>query len=269
MIVLTLLLFLSLSSRARAFCSGKEHSDTSLTIRCQPKCRLKVTFGKLDKNGRYLESIKQEPDCRDIVPLHVWKHQHGEPLIDLHCAAYFKTRHLPSMPGVAREIYNPERGLMMTDPDEPNCANLTAKYKLYWLVMDVKVDRPFLKGENWINELPPTPSPPPHGSPPYHRYQFTLFEYSGIKSRVTNVEGHIRRILAENEGRKRRTVMSRIASLFYDFKVVAQTEIRTKFEKEKSKKSKKFMKFTRNAAGALKWPSSKLIFLILVLFHYH
>ena len=188
--VSTLLLLLPLSSSI-----SEDVCSDGLDLSCDTECPLSVTIGT------------STPSCRDSVTLSIWSET--APSLSLSCDA-----------PVGKKF-----GLLMTDPDAPNCASPRAKYWLHWLTLNANLkDGKFLdfSGADVVAPFaPPTPPTPPAGSPPFHRYQFTVFSYSGTKSAVT--ANGVRSIMA---GRK--DFRAEFANLFQNYDVVAQTELRTK-----------------------------------------
>lgn len=185
-----ILLFISVSFSADVCSDGLE-------LACDGDCRLSVTIGSLT------------PTCHSSVPLATWTK--NAPLLfldDTSCD-------IPTGKKV---------GLLMTDPDAPNCAVSHAKYWLHWLVLDANLNGKSidLSSANVIAPFaPPTPPQAPAGLPPYHRYQFTVFAYTGVSSPITT-DG------VKSAMKDRKNFRDLFQKMFQNYETMARTEFKTK-----------------------------------------
>jgi len=171
----------------------------SLSCPSADQCRLSVKIGD------------STPACQAVVPLSTWS----------------TTPPSLSLTGANCVIPDGRKvGILMTDPDAPNCANPRAIYWLHWLALDAHVgDGKNLDSSNaqMISRFaPPTPPKAPEGAPPFHRYQILAFTYSGVGEKAVTQD----QIYAMAKDRK--NFLKSFETLFRDYSLVAQTEFRTK-----------------------------------------
>ena len=171
----------------------------SLSCPSADQCQLSVKIGD------------STPACQTVVPLSAW------------------STTPPSLSLTGSNCVVPDGrkvGILMTDPDAPNCANPRAIYWLHWLALDANVG----EGKNldsgnaqMISRFaPPTPPKAPEGAPPFHRYQILVFAYSGVgEKEVTKDQIHA---IAKD----RKNFLKSFETLFRDYSLLAQTEFRTK-----------------------------------------
>lgn len=117
-------------------------------------------------------------------------------------------------------------GLLMTDPDAPNCQHPKAKYWLHWLALNVGAgDTPdFSHADTIASFAAPTPPSASNGWPPFHRYQIIVFAYTEVKESIT-LNG-VKGLMAD-----RSNFLSgeeKFKDLFQGYEVLAETEVRTK-----------------------------------------
>lgn len=188
--------YVSSSSSSDEVCSD----GLGLTCPASEACQLSVSIGS------------STPTCQASVPLSTWT----------------STPPSVSLSGAACVVPDGKKiGLLMTDPDAPNCANPKAKYWLHWLALgaNLKVaggkSLDFTNAETIASFAPPTPPKAPAGAPPFHRYQIFVFSYSGVKGKLT-ADG----VNAMMKDRK--SFSASFEAQFQDYALLSETEFRTK-----------------------------------------
>lgn len=188
-------IFLSLLKLSSSF----DVCSDGLSVKCpaEDSCHISLTIGS------------STPACGSSVPLSEWSFMP------------------PDVSLVGCDIPDGKKlGLLMTDPDAPNCQHPRAKYWLHWLTLEVgKGKTPdFNNGDTIAAFVTPTPPPAPNGWPPFHRYQIVVFAYMDVKEPIT--QDGVKGLMAD-----RSNFLSgneKFKGLFQGFEVLAETELRTR-----------------------------------------
>jgi len=183
-------------------CLSDNICKDDLSISCSTGCQLNIKLGT------------DEQECGQSIPVDKWP-QNAGPTLELSGSC---------------SPADSKIGVLMTDPDAPNCADKDPHYFLHWLSLNVPMTNNLLMMEDGMvmsDYTPPTPPPASGDNPPFHRYQFTAFTYSSIIKNPSREE--VKRIM-----KSRPTFRRDFAAFFADFKVLAQAEYLSKNSKKHS-----------------------------------